>query len=98
LDRVLDPLVRADDPEREERPAVVAPRRVAREDGMRDDAQRFGVGELRELLASALAVDDDALEAAEQPPPEISLGGRPAGEEVVRREDQRRLDAEEPVV
>ena len=73
LDRVADPLVRPDDPEGKECPAVVAPRRIAREDGVRDYAQPLLLRQLGELVAAALAVDDDPLEAPEEAAPEIAL-------------------------
>ena len=98
LDRVSHPLVGADDPEAEKRPPVVAPLRVAREDRVRDDAEPGGIGQLGQLVAPALAVDDDPLEAAEEPPPEVELRGGAARQQVVRGEDERRTLAKQPVV
>ena len=98
LDRVADPLVRPDDPEREEGAAIVASRRVARKHRVRDHAQPFLVSQLCELVATPFAVDDDPLEAAEEPAPELPLLRRAPGEEVVGREDERLTDAEKPVV
>ena len=98
LDRVRHPLVGADDPETEERVPVVAALRVARVDRVRDDAEAGGVGQLGQLVSPALAVDDDPVEAAEEPSPEVALRGSTAWQEVVRGEDERRALAEQPVV
>ena len=65
---------------------------------MRDDAQALLVRKLGELVAATLAVDDDPLEAAEEPAPEISLSGGAPRKEVVSREDERLTEAQEPVV
>ena len=79
LDRVAESLVGPDHPEREHGSAVVAPRRVAGEDGMGDHPQSAGVdAEVGQRLAAALAVHDDAVEAAEQAAPELELR-RPSG-------------------
>ena len=85
-------------PSAEERAAVVAALRVARKDGVRDHAQPRRVDELGELVSAALAVHDDALEAAEEPPPELALRRRAPRKHVVRREDERPARAEQPVV
>ena len=65
---------------------------------MRDDSEPGGIGQLGQLVAPSLAVDDDPLEAAEQPPPEVVLCGGAAREQVVRGEDERRTLAKQPVV
>ena len=65
---------------------------------MRDHPQSRRVDELRELVTGALAVDDDARESAEQAPPEVALARRASRQDVVRREDERRIDPQEPVV
>ena len=85
-------------PSAEQRAAVVVPLRLAREDRVRDHPQARGVDELCELVAGALAVDDDAGEPAEQTPPEVALARGAARKDVVRREHERCVDAEEPVV
>ena len=52
------------------------------------DHRRVDV-EPAEELAPPLAVHDDAVEAREQRPPEIALGGRSAWQQIVRGEDRR---------
>jgi hypothetical protein len=42
-----------------------------------------------ERVASALAVDDDAVEACEEPAPELLLRRRSAREQIVRGQDER---------
>ena len=87
---VRKPLVGPDHAGREHRPAVVGPRRVAAEDGMGDDAQLLRAHAVsRQRVAPALGVDDNAVEAVEQPPPEPVPAGRAPWDEVVRGEDER---------
>ena len=86
-DRVGQPLVGPDDAEREQRRAVVVPRRRARVDGMRDDARVDT--EVGQGLAAPVAVDHDAVEPREDAPPEVPAGGRAPRQEVVRSEDRR---------
>ena len=74
------PLARADHAQREHRRAVVATRRVACEDRVRDDAQPARVdAELRERLSTVLAVHQ-AGEALEQTFPQVGLPRRAARE------------------
>ena len=49
----------------------------------------------RERVATALRVHDDSLETREERPPEARSGGRPAGEQVVSREDEWRAGAQQ---
>ncbi len=96
LDRVAEPLVRPDDPEREHRAPVVSPLGVAREHGVGDDPEPFRVdAELRERLPAVLAVDDDPVEAPEEPAPELDAVRCAAGEKVVCGEDGGQVRTEE---
>ena len=96
---MLELLVRPHEAEREHRPAVVGPRRVARSDGVRDHAQLLlRDAERGQRLAAALRVDDDPLEAAERTAPEAGLRGRSPGQEIVGGEDERRPVAQQPRV
>jgi len=65
---------------------------------MRDHVESRGIDELRQLVSGPLAVDDDAREPAEQALPEVALARGAARQDVVGGEDERRVDAEEPVV
>ena len=63
---------------------------------MGDDPEPLRVdAELGERLPAALAVDDDPVEAREEPAPELGAVRRAAGEEVVRGEDRGQVRAEE---
>lgn len=96
LDRVSEPLVRADHPEGEDGPAVVRPLRLAREDGVGDDAEPRPVdSEPGERLPAVLAVHDDPLEPREEPAPELGAVRGAAGEKIVRGEDRRKVRTEE---
>ena len=77
-------------PRHEHRLAVVRSGRVAAERGVGDDAQPARARHRAvEGLAATLAVDDDAVERAEQLPPQLlALGGSPR-EQIVRGEDER---------
>ena len=48
------------------------------------------------VCAPPLGVDNDALEASEHAPPQLGLVGRPARQQVVCRQDERRTVAEQP--
>ena len=48
------------------------------------------------VLPPALAVRDDPVEAAEEALPRPRMTGRPPGQEVVRREDERRAGVQKP--
>jgi hypothetical protein len=65
---------------------------------MRDDAESPLARQLGQLVPAALAVDDDPLEPAEEPAPEVAfLRGAPR-EQVVRREDEGLTETEDPIV
>ncbi len=84
-------LVVADDAEGQHGVAVVGPLRGAAEDGVRDYPQlSLGDTESGERAASALAVDDDRVEAPEEPSPGRPVARCPAGQQVVGGEDERR--------
>ena len=92
-------LVGPHEPESEHGSAVVRAHRLARGDGVGDDAQLlFGDAERRQRVAAALRMDDDPLETAECTPPESGLRGRPPGQQVVGGEDERRPVAKQPRV
>src|SRR5207253_10833752 len=93
LDRGVEALVGTDHAEREHGTAVVTALGIAREHRVRDHARVDAEG--GERLAPALAVHDDAVEAVQQPPPEILLPRRPTGEQIMRGEDGRRLWAQQ---
>ena len=72
LDRVGEPLVRPDHAEREQRRAVVGARR--RRSGRRGaGSTRASTPSSRSVSRPRSRVDDDAVEAREQPPPEVAL-------------------------
>ena len=99
LDGVLRPLVRPDEPEAERRPAVVTAVDRRPEDRVADHAHvLLGEPEVDQLSATALGVDDDALEAREQRPPHRGLRERAARDDVVRREDGGAARTEEPAI
>ena len=78
------------------RPAVVRPLRVAREDGVGDDAELLlGDADRGERVAAVLAVDDDPVEAREELQPERGLVRRAARQKVVRGEHRGEMRAEE---
>ncbi len=96
LDRIAEPLVRPDDPEGEHGATVVSPLGLARKHGVGDHPQPLPVdAELGECLGTALAVDDDPIEAVEDAAPEIRAVSGTAREKVVRREDRRQMRPEE---
>ena len=96
LDRVAEPLVRPDDPEGEHGAAVVPPLGGGREHGVGDDPELLAIdAELGEGVGAALAVDDDPVEAGEEPPPQVGAVRGTAREKVVRREDRGQMRAEE---
>ena len=87
-DEEIEPLRPADEPEEEERRAL---RRCdlarGREDGVRDPNDLRAVdAELGQLLDGGGAVDDDAIDGREHPPPEVELVGSSPREHVVGRE------------
>jgi endonuclease/exonuclease/phosphatase family metal-dependent hydrolase len=90
-DGVLELLVRPDHPEEEERAAVVLVALGAREDRVRDDPDARSIHpDLRhETLPPALAVGDDAIEAAVEPAPEVALRRGPSRQNVVGGDDGR---------
>ena len=59
---------------------------------------RLRHAEVDQGALAVLAVDDDPVEAREQPPPERSAMGRSARQEVVGGEHERRSRTEEPRV
>ena len=66
---------------------------------MRDHAEpRLGDAEFHEQVAPSGRVHDDPRKACEQASPDLAAGSRPAREQVVRREDSRCSQPEEPVV
>ena len=93
------PLYGPDHAEREYRAAVVVPDRIAPEGGVGDDPQLGRAdAERLERAAAALAVGDDAVEAAEEPLPGPRVARRPAREQIVRREDERAARVEQQPV
>jgi L-cysteine/cystine lyase len=99
LDRVAESLIRPDHPEGEDGPTVVVAAGLAREDGVGDDAQPLaGDAEPGERFPAVLAVHHDAVEAAEEPPPELRPVRGAAREQVMRGEDRRQVRPEEQSV
>src|SRR2546425_6263457 len=96
FDGVAQALVGTDRAETQQRTPVVSPGRIGCEDRMRNDARVDA--EPGERLPPALAVDHDAVEAAQQLLPERDLAGGPAWKQVVRGEDRRHAWTEENAV
>ena len=88
---VVELLVRPGSAKREDGAAVVGPGRIAPEDGMADHTELLlRHAEALERRATALAVDDDAFEAAEQSAPEVELLRGATRQQIVCGEDERR--------
>ena len=92
LDRVGEPLVRTDHAQAQDRVPVVGMLRGARVDGVGDHGRVDA--EVGEGLAPSLAVHDDAVEAAQDSPPQASLGGGAPRQQVMGGEDRGRAEAQ----
>jgi len=99
VDRIRQSLVVANHTKGENRVAVVRAHGCAAKDGMRDDTE-FCVrhAEPSERAVPALAVDDDPIEASEEPSPRSRVARRSARQQVVGREDERGSCSHEPGV